>query len=357
MLVNYSYKIRLYPNREQEKMMLAIIDGTRWVYNHYLEERKKHYLENKKTLPYLVMARDLTQLRRTNELLHPLQAEPLQQALRRLDSAYNSFFRKQNSFPKFKSGLDSRQSFQKHQDWRVQGKKIQIQKDLVVKFRGNIEGEDFGTLVVSWVSGRWFASISAKKDVKATKRFTKPIGIDVGSETLATLSTGEKFSNFRAQEKLQSKLTKAQRQLTKKKKGSYRRKKAKLKVARIYQKIADTRANHIHNTTHAIVNKNPSLIAIEDLNVKKMMGKRSVARSLGDASLGEFLRQITYKQEWRGGKVVKIDRYFPSSKTCSKCGFILDSLPLSKRSWKCPQCDTKHDRDVNAAKNILKQAS
>lgn len=356
MLISRAYKVQLYPNREQEAKMLAILEGTRWVYNHFLEQRKKHYLENHKTLPYREMARELTKVRRTTKELKDIQAEPLQQALRRLDGAYNRFFRKTHSFPRFKSQFARKQSFQKHQDWRLKDNKIQVQKDLLIKFKGFIDKAEYGTLVVTHEStGNWFASVTATIQGDKTARKKKPIGIDVGIETLATLSTGEKFANIRPQKTLQEKLTKAQRNLKKKVKGSKRHQKAKLEIARIYKKIADIRGNHIHQTSRAIVNKNASVIAIEDLDIKKMMGGM-VARSLADASLGEFLRQIKYKQEWSGGKVVEIDRYFPSSKTCSKCGFILESLPLSKRTWECPECGAKHDRDINAAKNILKQA-
>ena len=359
MLITRAYKVRLYPTKDQEVRLEAILRACRWVYNHYLEERKNHYLEHKKTLPYAAMSRDLTQLRKKEELLKDIQTVPIQQSLRRLDSAYNSFFRKQNKFPRFKSRFDNHQSFQKPKDWRVVGNRIQIQKDLNVKFRGNMnEKADLGTLFVSRDStGKWFASVVAQIKVKTPKKYTAPIGIDVGLETLATLSTGKKFPNIRAQEKLQAKLTKAQRELARKQRGSNRRIKAKVRIARVYEKIRNIRTNHVHNITAEIVKKNPSVIAIEDLNVSNMMKDRRVSRSLGDASLKEVLRQIEYKQKWNGGKVVKIDRYFPSSKTCSKCGFIVDELPLSKRSWKCEKCATIHDRDINAAKVILAQSS
>lgn len=357
MLINKTFKVRLYPNGGQEQKMNALIDGTRFVYNHYLEQRKNHYLENKKTLPYATMARDLTKLRHTTEHLQSLQAEPLQQSLRRLDTAYNRFFRKTSKFPRFKNRFESKQSFQKHQDWSIQEGKIRIQKDLTIKYRGTInENADMGTLIVVRHAGRWYASITTKTVLVPTKNKTEPIGVDVGVETLATLSTGEKFPNLQAQKSFQKKLSKAQRALAKKQKGSKRREKAKLQLARIYQKIANVRSNHLHNTSNKIVNKNPSLIAVENLSVSRMMKNRVMARSVADTSMGELLRQITYKQEWRGGEIVEIDRYFPSSKTCSKCGFILDELPLSKRKWECPQCKTTHDRDVNAAKVILKQA-
>lgn len=357
MLITKSYKLRLYPNKEQEKKLVAILDASRWVFNHYLQERKNYYLSHKKTLSYAHMARNLTQIRRVTPCLMGIQAEPLQQSLRRLDTAYNSFFRKQNRFPRFKSSMDSRRSFQKHQDWRLLGRRIQIQADLQIKFRGYIDEQSkMGTLIISNCSDKWFASITSKTEGKLRTKYTKPIGIDVGVSSLVTISNGKKFENPRVRKNLQQKLTRAQRVLARKKIGSKRRNKAKKLIANIHEKITNIRSNNSHKISREVVNTNPSLIAMESLSVSKMMKNHNMAYSLADASLSYLLKKIEYKQIWNGGKVIKIDRYFPSSKTCSKCGFILDSLPLRKRSWKCPKCNVRHDRDINAAKNILKQA-
>lgn len=357
MIVNKSYRVRLYPNQKQEQSLIKIIGACRFVWNKFLEQRKNHYITHKKNLSYAVMARQLTTLRHEVDWLSEIQAEPLQQSLRRLDTAYNSFFRKQNCFPNFKSKKDLKQSFQKHQDWKIKGNKIQIQKDLIVRFRGNIGSEsELGTLIVYRVStGKWYASITGKVNVVLPKRYTKPIGIDVGLETLATISTGKKYQNIQPQKTLQERLTKLQRSLARKKLGSNRKEEAKFEVARIYEKIRNIRENHLHKISHNIVGKNHATIVVEDLNVNGMMRNRHLARAIADASMSELLRQIKYKQEWKGGKFVKIDRFFPSSKTCSSCNFIVDSLPLSVRKWKCPKCKKNHDRDINAAKVILIQ--
>lgn len=350
--------MKLYPNKGQEAQLQAIIDGSRFVYNHFLEQRKNHYLEHKKTISYAVMARELTKLRYQVGFLKPLQTEPLQQSLRRLDKAYNSFFRKTAKFPKFKSRFDARQSFQKHQAWRVVGNRIQIQKDLQVKYRGQIDDTaTLGTLVILKESGKWYATTTAKVEYEIPKKYGKPVGIDVGLETLATLSTGQKFANIQPQKTLQSKLTRAQRVLARKKKGSKRRQLAKVAVNKIYAKIRHKRENHIHQVSSSILKDSPSLVAVEDLNVAGMMKNRHLSRALGDASLRILLKQLKYKQEWRGGTYAEIGRFFPSSKTCHKCGCIADKMPLSVRKWKCQNCGTLHDRDINAAKVILAQAS
>lgn len=356
--VRRAYKVRLYPNQDQERRLTQTIGACRYVFNYFLEQRKNHYLAHKKTLPYALMARQLTTLRREIDWLSAIQAEPLQQSLRRLDVAYRRFFKKRANLPKFKSKKNPKQSFQKHKDWKVDGNKIKIQKDLCIKFRGSIDpSAKLGTLVVSrYSSGKWFATMTAKVEVKTPKRYTKPIGIDVGIETLATLSNGKKYPNIQTQKTLQEKLTKAQRSLARKKIGSNRRKKQKVVVARVYEKIRNIRENHIHQTTHQIVSKNHATIAVESLNVAGMMKNRRLSRAIADVSMREFLRQVKYKQEWIGGNIFELDRFFPSSKTCYACGFVVESLPLEVREWKCPKCKRSHDRDVNAAKVILAQS-
>ena len=358
MVIQRAYKLRLYPNKEQEQKLLQILGACRFIYNYYLEQRKNYYFENKKTLPYAVMSRDLTKLRYKTDWLSQVQALPIQQSLRRLDTAYNRFFRKQSKFPRFKSKKDIRQSFQKNKDWRLKENKVQIQQDITIRYRGMIDPKaKLGTLVVSrHASGKWFATITAEVVVKQPKRYTKPIGIDVGIETLATLSTGKKYDNLRPQETLQRKLTLAQRSLTRKKKGSNRREKARKKVAHVYEKICNVRENYLHNVSYDITRKNHAVIAVEDLNVAGMMKSSNLARVLVDASMRELLRQLEYKQEWRGGEFVKIDRFFPSSKCCSKCNWVIASLPLHIRKWECEKCGAQHDRDINAAKVILKQS-
>lgn len=358
MIVNRTYKVRIYPNKEQEKSLNMIIGSCRYVYNYYLQKKKEYYIENKKTLSYLKISKDLTQFRYSIDWLSNIQITPLQQSIRRLDVSYNRFFRKQSKFPRFKSKRDINQSFQKPKDWRIIDNKIQIQKDLVIKFMGNIDkNAKLGTLVIlKKSSGKWFASITAKIEHKQAEKFTVPIGIDVGITTLATLSNGKKYKNIKPQESLQRKLRITQRILAKKKIGSKRREIARKKVAVIYEKIRNVRENYLHQVSHDIVSKNHAIIAVEDLNVNGMIKNRHLSRSLSDVSFREFLRQIEYKQKWNGGEFIKIDRFFPSSKTCSFCNFIVDTLPLSVRKWNCPKCSKTHDRDINASINILKQA-
>lgn len=355
MLVRKTYKVSLYPNKIQEEELLKILAGCRFVWNHFLELRKNHYLEQKKTLPYLEMSRQLTQLRKTAPELAGLQILPLQQELRRLDKAYNSFFRKQNRFPKYKDEYRNKQSFQKTKDWKVIDRKIRVQPNLIVKFRGLFPAENEKTrmLFVSYVAGRWYASLLVEAEQKFPKKNSAPIGIDVGLTSLATVSNGKKYQIKKHD--LQKNLTILQRRLARQTIGSKRIEQTRLAIARLHGRIANVRLDNIHKTTDEILKKNPSLVAVETLGVSNMLKNHRLARSIAHASWGEFLRQIRYKTEWRGGKVVQIDRFFPSSRTCHKCFYVADSLPLSIREWDCPQCGTHLDRDINAAKVILQQ--
>lgn len=357
MTVRKTYKVRLYPNKTQEAELVRILGACRYVYNHFLDRKKKHYEETKKTISYMLLSRELTKLRHETDWMKGIQLTPLGQSLRRLEISYSRFFKNTSRFPRFKSKKDGKQSFQKSRDWRIREKKIQIQNNLIIRFRGGLDiNAKLGTLTISKQGDKWYASMTALVDVKQPKRYTKPVGIDVGLTTLATLSNGKKFENIRSQEKLQRKLTKAQRSLSKKQKGSKRREKARQVVGRVYGKIKNVRSNHIHQVSSAIVRRNPSLIAVEDLNVAGMMRNRRIARSFADASVSELLRQLKYKQAWRGGQFVEVNRFYPSSKTCSACEWIVETLPLSVRSWKCGNCGKNHNRDINAAKNILREA-
>lgn len=357
MIVHKTYKVHLYPNKEQEEKLLKILSACRFVWNYFLEKRRDYYLDHKKKLTYNAMSRELTQLKKEAKELEGIQSIPLQQALRRLDVAYNRFFRKLSRFPRFKADWNTVRSFDKVKNWSIEGNKIRIQSDIAVKFRGTIPKnyEKLGGITVKNVAGSWFASIKVQEDIEPLKEFGSPKGIDVGLSNLAITSDGEKYDTLKPGYKLHHKMRVLQQKLARQEVGSNRREQTKLQIARLYQKIKNVRINHIHQATKKILESNPSLIAIEDLNVAGLTRSRKLARSLNEVSLGELHRQLKYKQEWRGGKVVEIDRFFPSTKTCSGCGYINQDMTLAIREWECPKCGAKHDRDINAAKMILKQ--
>lgn len=360
MQIHKAYRIRIYPSSEQEKHFLDTINACRFVYNYYLDMRLSAYSDGGRQIPHAELSRDLTKLRKSTEWLRDIQISPLQQSLRTLDVAYSKFYRKESHFPRFRSRRDTRQSFRKPDAWSLNGNRLRIERNLSVRFRGTPPPPTakLGTLTISRsTTGKWYASITCTEflEQNAAPSATS-IGIDLGLRALATTSDGVKYANPAVHKKQLKHLKLLQQSLARKDRDSYRYKKAKLEVARMHEKIANRRMNHLHQVSSAITRKNHALIAVEDLAVANMMKNRRLSRSIGDVAWGEFLRQLEYKQSWSGGRFVKIDRFFPSSKTCSQCNFIVDRLPLNIRAWDCPRCEAHHDRDINAAKNILKQA-
>lgn len=361
MEVRKAYKVRIYPNKVQEQILLQTIGACRFVYNFYLNLQVNAYMQTGKNITYADLSRDLTILRNSSEYpwLKEVQATPVQQSLRKLEVAYSRFFRKQSNLPKFKSKRDVRQSFSKPRDWRIHNGRIIIQDNARVKFRGTLppEGAALKTLTVSVTkTGKWFASIQVIETIEQPNELKGAMGVDLGLTHTAITSDGQKFDNLTFQKKHLKRLKLLQQSLNRKQKGSKRREKAKLEVAQLNEKIANLRKNHLHQVSSAITGKNHAMIAVEDLSVMNMMKNRRLSRSISDVSWGELLRQIEYKQAWKGGEFIKIDRFFPSSKTCSDCLNVADSLPLSIREWICSDCGSRHDRDINAALNILKQA-
>lgn len=353
--------MRIYPTKEQEQQLLRTVGACRFIYNYYLTLQINAYLQTGNHIPYADLARDLTKLRNGDEMpwLKKIQAEPLQQSLRKLDVAYNNFFRRTSDIPRFKSKSRSKQSFSKHSRWSIQGKKLRIQTDLSIKFRGSLPPKEASVKTITITktpTDKWYASINTLQTVEQPKSQTEAIGLDLGLRHIAITSKGEKFDNPYVAKKQAERMRQLQRSLSRTQLGSNRRDKARLKVARLHEKIANQRKDYLHKVSSAITSKNHALIAVEDLGVANMLKNHHLSRSISDVSWSELIRQIEYKQQWRGGKFIKIDRFFPSSKTCNNCHFISDNMPLNIRWWDCPSCGMSWDRDVNAAKNILKQA-
>lgn len=354
------YRIRIYPNKKQEQKLLQICGAVRFVWNYYLNKRKKEYLERRTVLSYYDCAKDLTSLKKQPEYkwLNEVKVDSLQQSLRDLDKAYNSFFNKRTALPKFKSKKTSQPSFRLPHHWRVVGNRIFLAKDLSVKFRGSkLPGHANLKSIVIWRDRRnkWYGSIISHETISPEPKTGDPIGIDMGLYDLATTSNGEKYPNFRPKKRLQKEMKALQQNLSRKRSGSNGRAKAKQSLAVLHKKIANQRLNYLHQTSHRITSKNHALIVCEDLAVMNMMKNHKLAESIEDSGWAEFMQQLEYKQVWRGGTFTKVDRFFPSSKTCSSCGFVVDRLPLSVRQWSCPSCKAEHDRDVNAARMILAQ--
>jgi putative transposase len=355
-------KYRIYPSSEQEIILSKHFGCCRWIYNRSLEIKKKAWEVEKRNINRFALNKTLPILKRCKETswLREVNSQSLQSSLINLDMAYTRFFRKKSSFPKFKS-KDSHQSFQVPQRGIVGDFFVEIPK--VGKIKAAISRKCAGkikTITISkTVTGKYFASVMSKTDDELPFKLgiteSGTIGIDLGLKHLAVISNGEKVDNPRHLNKRIKRLRRAQRVISRRKKCGNNRKKQRLVVARIHERITNTRNDFLHKLTTRLVRDNQTdTFAIEDLAVSNMVKNRRLARSISDAGWGEFRRQLEYKAERAGKNVLVIGRFEPSSKTCS-CGKINAGLKLSDRAWTC-ECGQTHDRDLLAAQNIKRFA-
>jgi len=357
-VIKYTYKFRLKPTKDQEVLLNKHFGSVRYAYNYFLNQRKEEYLNNKKSITYNQQSKILTQLKtgEETEWLKEVNSQSLQYSLKCLDQAYQNFFNKRTQFPKFKS-RKSRNSFTCPQFVSYDKNKI-----IIPKFREGIkmimEREIKGKIKKATLSktptGKYFVSILTEKEYTPSAKTNQSVGIDLGIKDFLVLSNGTKIKNHRFLKHYERELKQQQKHLSRKTKGSNRYEKQRLKVAKIHEKITNSRMDLIHKTTLNLVNQF-DIIYLEDLNVKGMMKNHKLAKAIGDVSWSKFIETLTYKAEWNEKEIIHIDRFFPSSKTCNKCGWINNSLTLKDRNWTCPDCDEVLDRDFNAAINILNE--
>jgi len=352
-------KVRLYPTAAQRDLLARQFGCARWVFNWGLNLRRQTYISTGKGLTYYMLAMRLPDLKREHEWLKEADSQGLQQALQHLAAAYEAFFKGRARYPRFRSKHD-RQSFTYPQRVKI------IERDngwgllslpKVGLVRANIHrcvtGRARAVTVSLDAAGRYWASISTDDGATAPPPSADgaALGIDVGLAHFAVTSAGRKVANRRFVKRAAANLKRKQKALSRKQKGSKSRQKARLKVARAHEKVRRARADFMHKLSRRLVNEN-QVIAVEDLNVKGMMGNRKLAESISDCSWAMFTRMLAYKAEREGKAFVKCHRFFPSSKSCNTCGHVADSLPLNIRNWTCQHCGSEHDRDINAAKNI-----
>ena len=359
MLVKKTYKFRIYPTKGQAELMAKHFGSTRFCWNYFLAQRKESYLEDRKSLNYHDNAKALTLLKKTTEFawLSEVNAQSLQASLKDLDTAYGCFFKKQAMFPKFKAKHKSTDSFRCPQSVDIRDSKLSVPKFrevIKIKLHRDMIGRILFATISKTPTGKYFASITCETDHEVLPHTDKQVGIDLGIKDLAICSDGTVFKNPKTTNKHAKKLAYEQRQLSKKKKGSGKRLKQRKKVTAVHEKIKNVRVNNIHKLTHSVIRDHKTVV-VEDLNVKGMIKNHCLAKAIADVSWHELTRQLEYKAQWNERAFTKVDRWFPSSKTCNTCNFIKQDLSLKDRTWTCPQCGTVLDRDVNAAQNILKQ--
>ena len=353
--VTRSYRVRAYPNPAQRRMLDRWFGASRWLWNAALSIRSEGYRTCGLKLTGIDISKWLTQWKRTagHEWLAEIPATCLTQTLRDQDRSFANFFAKRAKYPRFKPRITGGAlRFQDLGKAWAQGA-LSLPKLGALKLAEDLPGvtkPDMLTLRQD-AAGRYFASFSAEVEIALMPVTNRMIGVDLGLTHLATLSSGEKIAAPKRYAKRLRYLKQQQRCLARRQKGSNRRRRQKVRIARAHARVASQRDYALHQLTTRLVREN-DVICIEDLNVKAL-ARGFHARSIHDVAFGEFRRQLTYKANWYGRTVIACDRWFPSSKTCSHCGHKLDELRLDQREWTCPKCQTVHDRDVNAATNLL----
>ena len=353
------FEYRIYPSQKQELLLARTFGCSRWVFNHFLEEKIRFFKETGQSLSYCKCSKMLTKIKTQEDTawLAEVEAAALQQSLRNLDQAFDNFSRRRKQgvgFPNFKK-KKSRKTYRTPDAKIVDDSHVWIPKVGLVKARITrpIQGRITSATIKQAPSGKYFIVFTCVDIPEPPRSKTgKAIGIDLGITTLVTTSDGQKIEGVADTQKLDKKLAREQRKLSRKKKGSNNRKKQKIRVAKVHEKIANKRKDHLHKVTAGLISEN-QVVCAETLNVEGMMKNHHLAKSIAAQSFATVLGFLEYKARFEGKIFVQVDRWFASSKTCHKCGVKADAMPLNIRSWQCKSCGAKHDRDINAAKNIL----
>jgi len=348
-----AFKFRLYPNQAEQAALATQFGHSRFVHNRGLDARKSFYKETGKGLSLSGTTKLLPGMKRELPWLKEADSQVLQQKLRDLDTAYTNFFKGRARYPKFKK-KSGKQTIRYPQRFKFNGNRVYLPKVGWVKLKCHraMEGKPKSVTVSKAKSGKHFVSILCEVDKELPKpnRLT-PVGVDLGLTSFAILSTGEKVDSPRFLRKTEQQLVRTQRRLSRKKKGSANRRRARLRVALVHERIANQRADFQNKLSHRLVTEH-GLVAMENLNIKGMVKNHCLAKSISDAGWSAFVRMCEYKAPWYGSEVRKVDRFFPSSKRCSRCGWVNGDLRQGDRNWTCV-CGVVHDRDINAAINVL----
>jgi putative transposase len=359
-IVQKAFKYRFFPTDDQVVQLAKTFGCARYVYNHALEYRTTAWQQKKQSVGYHLTAAKLTEWKKEpeKEFLCEVSSVVLQQSLRNLDAAFTNFFQKRADYPRFKSKHGPQSVRYATNAFTYREGQITLAKqsaplDICWSRPLPTDAKLVNLTVSKDRSERYFVSLLVETDLKPLKKVKAEVGIDVGIKTLARTSDGQRLENPRPLVRREKQLQRRQRRFSRKVKGSNNRKRAKLAVAKLHARISDGRRDTIQKFTTKIIRENQAIF-VEGLNVAGMLKNGNLAKHIADASFAEIFRELEYKAGWYGRSYVELDRFFPSSKLCSSCGHLLKELALSMREWECPQCGAQHDRDENAAINILR---
>jgi len=360
--VRTAYRCRAYPDEAQQQVLARTFGCVRLVWNRTLADRHRLYHAEGKSLSYAASDAALTVMKRDPDLafLNEVSSVPLQQALRHQYKAFSAFFARRARYPRFKSRYGKQSATYTRSAFRVKDGALWLVKTTApLAFVWSWPEVDVTTLDPATVTvsrdpcGRWYVSFAIEvADPEQLPATGAVVGVDLGIKDFAATSDGEKIANPRHLERRARNLARYQRRLARCQRGSANRAKAKAKVARAHRKVKASRADFLHRASTRLV-RDHDVIVVEDLAVKNMVRNRSLAKAISDCGWGTFRQMLEYKAERAGRHLIMVDRWYPSSKTCSACGHLLAELSLSTRTWQCPSCGTRHDRDINAAQNIL----
>lgn len=356
-----AYKFRIYPNKKQEELIQKTFGCSRYVYNEFLSRKSELYKESKESLSFYQCSKDLTMLKKKIEWLQEVDKWALQNSLKDLDNAYNNFFKKRAKYPNFKSKKNRHKSYRTtntNNSIEFLGNFIKLPKLKKVKCKGykEISGRILNATISQVPSGKYYISLCCTDvEIEKFEKTGNSVGLDLGIKDFAISSNGDKYDNPKYLEKSLDKLKKLQREMSRKTSGGSNWNKSRIKVARLQEKISNQRKDYLHKVSTEIIKDN-DIICIETLRVSNMLKNRKLSKSISSASWGKFVCQLEYKSKWHDRDLVKINSFYASSQICSCCGYKNQEVKnLKVRKWECPNCNTTHDRDINASKNILNE--